>query len=175
MIAHQNMRTRIPNRRAERIRESAHASKTRTRIKHDRAKTSESNFRLRAHAKSIRVCASKETPRILNQSMHPQNQRAVGRPTPSAVLHSFHGQMLGQGGQASRTEHRLEAGPEAQKQKIAPDCNFFAIRDCRDFLNRGLRPKMQQKWLYDGSFPLCRSDGESLIAKKLQKSSVFCF
>ena len=34
---------------------------------------------------------------------------------------------------------------------------------------------MQQKWLYDGSFPLCRSEGESLIAKKLQKSSVFCF
>ncbi len=34
---------------------------------------------------------------------------------------------------------------------------------------------MQQKWLYDGSFPLCRSEGESLIAKKLQNSSVFCF
>ena len=29
--------------------------------------------------------------------------------------------MLGQNGQASRTEHRLEAGPEAQKQKIAPN------------------------------------------------------
>ena len=34
---------------------------------------------------------------------------------------------------------------------------------------------MQQKWLYDGSFPLCRSDGESLIAKKLQKKLGFLF
>ena len=83
--------------------------------------------------------------------------------------------MLGQSGRASRPKHRLEAGPEAQKQKIASDCNFFAIRDCRDFLNRGLRPKMQQKWLYDGSFPLCRSEGESLIAKKLQKKLGFLF
>ena len=107
--------------------------------------------------------------------MHPQNQRAVGHPTPSVVLHSFHGQMLGQNGQTSRTEHRLEAGPEAQKQKIAPDCNFFAIRDCRDFLNRGLRPKMQQKWLYDGSFPLCRSEGGIPNRKKVAKKLGFLF
>ena len=176
MIAHQNMRTRIPNRRAERIRESAHTSKVRTKIKHDRVKTSESNPRLGTRAKSIRAYASEEATRALKPG-HAPAKSASGRAPhpPSAILHGFHGQMLGQSGQASRTEHRLEAGPEAQKQKIAPDCNFFAIRDCRDFLNRGLRPKMQQKWLYDGSFPLCRSDGESLIAKKLQKSSVFCF
>ena len=176
MIAHQNMRTRIPHRRAERIRESAHTSKTRTKIKHDRTKTSEPNSRLGTRAKSIRAYDSEETTRALKPG-HTPAKSASGRVPhpPSAVLRSFYGQMLGQSGQASRPKHRLEAGPEAQKQKIAPDCNFFAIRDCRDFLNRGLRPKMQQKWLYDGSFPLCRSDGESLIAKKLQKSSVFCF
>lgn len=34
---------------------------------------------------------------------------------------------------------------------------------------------MQQKWLYDGSFPLCRSEGESLIAKKVAKKLGFLF
>lgn len=146
MIAHQNMGTRIPNRRAERIRESAHASKTRTKIEHDRVKTSESNSRLGARAKSIRAYASEGTTRAL-KSGHTPVKSASGRvPHPlSTVLHSFYGQMLGQSGQASRPKHRLEAGPEAKKQKIAPDCNFFAIRDCRDFLNRRLRPKNAAK------------------------------
>lgn len=146
MIAHQNMRTRIPNRRAERIRESAHTSKVRTKIKHDRVKTSEPNPRLGTRAKSIRAYASEEATRALKPG-HAPAKSASGRVPhpPSAVLHSFHGQMLGQSGQASRPKHRLEAAPEAQKQKIAPDCNFFAIRDCHEFLDRGLRPKNAAK------------------------------
>lgn len=147
MIAHQNMRTCILNRRAERIRESAYTSKTRTKIKHDRVKTSESNSRLGARAKSIRAYASEETTRALKPG-HTPAKSASGRvphPPLSTVLRSFYGQMLGQSGQASRPKHRLEAGPEAQKQKIAPDCNFFAIRDYRDFLNRVLRPKNAAK------------------------------
>lgn len=146
MIAHQNMRTRIPNRRAERIRESAHTSKTRTKIKHDRVKASESNSRLGARTKSIRAYASEEATRALKPE-HTPAKSASGRVPhpPSAVLRSFYGQMLGQSGQVSCPKHRLEAGPEAQKQNIAPDCNFFAIRDCRDFLNRRLRPKNAAK------------------------------
>lgn len=146
MIAHQNMRTCIPNRRAERIRESAHASKAERKQSNTKLKISESNFRLGVHAKSIRAYASEEATRALKPG-HAPAKSASGRAPhpPSAVLHSFHGQVLGQSGQASRTEHRLEAGPEAQKQKIAPDCNFFAIRDYRDFLNRGLRPKNAAK------------------------------
>lgn len=97
MIAHQNMRTRIPSRRAERIRESAHASKTRTRIKHDRAKTSESNFRLRARAKPIRAYASEEATRALKPGHAPAKSASGRAPHPP--------------------QHRLEASPEAQNKK----------------------------------------------------------
>ena len=61
------------------------------------------------------------------------------------------------------------------KQKIAPNCSFFAIRDRASSPDRRLRPKNAAKWLYCGSFPLCGSEGESPIAKKLQKARYFCF
>ena len=41
--------------------------------------------------------------------------------------------------------------------------------------DRRLRSESAAKWLYCGSFPLCGSEGESPIAKKLQKSSLFLF
>ncbi len=41
--------------------------------------------------------------------------------------------------------------------------------------DRRLRPENAAKWLYCGSFPLCGSEGESPIAKKLQKARYFCF
>ena len=41
--------------------------------------------------------------------------------------------------------------------------------------DRRLRPESTAKWLYCGSFPLCGSEGESPIAKKLQKARYFCF
>ena len=41
--------------------------------------------------------------------------------------------------------------------------------------DRRLRSESAAKWLYCGSFPLCGSEGESPIAKKLQKARYFCF
>ena len=41
--------------------------------------------------------------------------------------------------------------------------------------DRRLRPESTAKWLYCGSFPLCGSEEESPIAKKLQKARYFCF
>lgn len=63
----------------------------------------------------------------------------------------------------------------AQKQKIGPCCNFFAIRDCYGSSNRRLDRKSAGGLLQSGFFSLCRGGGEPLIAKKLQKRSDFCF
>ena len=35
----------------------------------------------------------------------------------------------------------LKSAPGTQKQKIGPNCNFFAIADCREAPNRGSRSK----------------------------------
>ena len=68
--------------------------------------------------------------------MHPQNQRAVRHLTPpNTVLRSFYGQALRQSSQASRTEHRLEAGPEAQKQKSLLIATFLRLADRRNGAN----------------------------------------
>ena len=63
----------------------------------------------------------------------------------------------------------------AQKQKIGPCCNFFAIRDCYGSLQPQADRKSAGGLLQSGYFPLCRGGGEPLIAKKLQKRSDFCF
>lgn len=60
-------------------------------------------------------------------------------------------------------------------KKIAPNCNIFAIRDRASSPDRRLRPENAAKWLYCDSFPLCGSEGEPPIAKKLQKARYFCF
>ena len=73
----------------------------------------------------------------------------------------------------SNLADRVVLGP--QKQKCGPKCNFFAIRDCRGAPKRGFRPKNAANRPQNGSFPLCEGRRESLIAKKLQNSSDFCF
>lgn len=70
---------------------------------------------------------------------------------------------------------RFVATPEAKKQKIGLDCNFFAIRDCARFQNTDRQRKTAGNQLRDSLFPLYGGEKESLIAKKLQKRPDFCF
>ena len=68
-----------------------------------------------------------------------------------------------------------EAAPRVQKQKSRHFCNFFAIADCCELPNCGLRRKSAGNRLHDGLFSLCGDGRESVIAKKLQKRLNFCF
>ena len=65
--------------------------------------------------------------------------------------------------------------PKAQKQKIGSQCNFFAIRDCLETPDCGLRRKNPGNLLHYGSISLFGNGEESAIAKKLQKCRDFCF
>ena len=69
----------------------------------------------------------------------------------------------------------LEQSPEVQKQKIGSQCNFFAIRDCLETPDCGLRRKSPGNLLHYGSISLFGNGKESAIAKKLQKCRDFCF
>ena len=68
-----------------------------------------------------------------------------------------------------------KAAPRVQKQKSRHFCNFFAIADCCELPNCGLRRKSAGNRLHDGLFSLCGDGRESVIAKKLQKRLGFCF
>lgn len=68
-----------------------------------------------------------------------------------------------------------KAAPRVQKQKSRHFCNFFAIADCCELPNCGLRRKSAGNRLHDGLFSLCGDGRESVIAKKLQKRLNFCF
>ena len=65
--------------------------------------------------------------------------------------------------------------PEAQKQKNALNCNFFAIRDCCELSNHGSRRKSAGNQPISCPFPLCSNKKESAIAKKLHEYRDFCF
>ena len=61
------------------------------------------------------------------------------------------------------------------KQKIAPNCNFFAITDRREFPRSQIKVRKRSKMAILRLFSLCGSEGESPIAKMLQKARYFCF
>ena len=65
--------------------------------------------------------------------------------------------------------------PEGSKQKIGLFCNFLRLGIVTDPCNRRLGRKSAGGLLQSGCFRLCGGRGESLIAKKLQKRSDFCF
>ena len=64
---------------------------------------------------------------------------------------------------------------DPEKQKVGPNCNFFAIEDCRITLNLKYRRKSADNQSCDDSFPLYGNKKESPIEKKLQKYPNFCF
>lgn len=64
---------------------------------------------------------------------------------------------------------------DPEKQKVGPNCNFFAIGDCHIILNLKYRRKSAGNQSCDNSFPLYGSKKESPIEKKLQKYPNFCF
>ena len=68
-----------------------------------------------------------------------------------------------------------KAAPRVQKQKSRHFCNFFAIADCCELPNCGLRRKSAGNRLHDGLFSLFGDGRESAIAKILQKRLNFCF
>ena len=70
---------------------------------------------------------------------------------------------------------RLGAVPGGPKQKIGSQCNFFAITDCLETPDCGLRRKSPGNLLHYGSISLFGNGKESAIAKKLQKCRDFCF
>lgn len=65
--------------------------------------------------------------------------------------------------------------PESQKQKCGPNCNFFAITDCRRAPKHGFQHENAANRPRNGPIPLCKDKRGSVIAKKLQKRSNFCF
>ena len=63
----------------------------------------------------------------------------------------------------------------SQKQKNAPNCNFFAIRDCYEAPKRVSRRKSAANQLIGSQFVLCTDKRESAIAKKLHGRRIICF
>lgn len=63
----------------------------------------------------------------------------------------------------------------SQKQKNAPNCNFFAIRDCCGEPKRVSRRKSAANQLIGSQFVLCTDKRGSAIAKKLHEYRDFCF
>ncbi len=63
----------------------------------------------------------------------------------------------------------------SQKQKNAPNCNFFAIRDCCGEPKRVSRRKSAANRLIGSQFVLCTDKRGSAIAKKLHEYRDFCF
>ncbi len=61
------------------------------------------------------------------------------------------------------------------KQKIAPNCNIFAIRDRREFPRSQIKVRKRSKMAILRLFSLCGSEGESPNRKKVAKSSLFLF
>lgn len=68
-----------------------------------------------------------------------------------------------------------EAAPRVQNRKSARAATFLRLGIVPDPCNRKLGRKSAGGLLQSGCFRLCRGRGESLIAKKLQKRSDFCF
>ena len=64
---------------------------------------------------------------------------------------------------------------ESPETKISTFLQFFAIADCCELPNCGLRRKSAGNRLRDGLFSLCGDGRESVIAKKLQRCRNFCF
>ena len=62
-----------------------------------------------------------------------------------------------------------------KKQKNAPNCNFFAIRDCCGGPKRISRRKSAANRLIGSQFVLCTDKRESAIAKKLHGCRIICF
>lgn len=73
------------------------------------------------------------------------------------------------------SQHCLGALPGTQKQKIGPNCNFFAIGNCCEPSDRRSRYKAAGNPPLSGRFRFTRLKNEPLIAKKLQKERDFCF
>lgn len=63
----------------------------------------------------------------------------------------------------------------SKNKKIGSQCNFFAITDCLEIRDCGLRRKSPGNLLYCGPISLFGNGKESAIAKKLQKCRDFCF
>ena len=68
-----------------------------------------------------------------------------------------------------------EAAPRVQNRKSACTATFLRLGIVTDPRNRKLGRKSAGGLLQSGCFRLCGGRGESLIAKKLQKRSDFCF
>lgn len=68
-----------------------------------------------------------------------------------------------------------EAAPRVQNRKSACTATFLRLGIATDPCNRRLDRKSAGGLLQSGCFRLCGGRGESLIAKKLQKRSDFCF
>lgn len=68
-----------------------------------------------------------------------------------------------------------EAVPRVQNRKSACSATFLRLGIVTDPCNRRLGRKSAGGLLQSGCFRLCGGRGESLIAKKLQKRSDFCF
>ena len=64
---------------------------------------------------------------------------------------------------------------ESRNKNLDIFATFFAIADCCELPNCGLRRKSAGNRLHDGLFSLCGDGRESVIAKKLQKRLNFCF
>lgn len=69
----------------------------------------------------------------------------------------------------------LEPIQGSQKQKNAPNCNFFAIRNCCGEPKRVSRRKSAANQLIGSQFVLCTDKRESAIAKKLHGRRIICF
>ena len=71
--------------------------------------------------------------------------------------------------------HCVKAIPRVRKQKIGPNCNFFAIGNCCEPPNRESRHKNAGNLPCEGPFFALRGQGRVRNRKKVAEMPRFCF
>ena len=71
--------------------------------------------------------------------------------------------------------HHLKTTSRAQKQIYGPNCNFFAITDCRRVLKRGFWPENAENQPRKGPFLPCGKQAGVPNRKKVAKALSFLF
>ena len=115
-----------------------------------------------ARSTRTRIATPEQARPIVPQQAHPARWSHRRRPTPHATS----------GHLAYST---AQAAPGAQKQKIGPDCNFFAISNCSKLSNRESRHKNAGNWPCCGLLPPSGDEKRAPNRKKVAKMPRFLF
>ena len=115
-----------------------------------------------ARSARTRIATPEQARPIAPQQAHPA--RWSHRAGPPRTPHRAH--------LAYSTALKLPLGP---RNKIGPDCNFFAISNCSKLSNRESRHKNAGNWPYCGLLPPSGDEKRAPNREKVAKCRDFCF